>query len=324
MKVIKALSRITTSLMSRLPARVSRQQVETTRLVMTLLVRDEIDIVRQNIEFHLRHGVDFIIATDNGSVDGTRDVLLAYQDKGVLRLIDEPAKTHEQALWVNRMGELAAKEYQADLIFHCDADEFWNPEDGNIKTSFLKAKPADVLRVKALNVVLEDRNGDEEFPKDAIYSIVRPTRRNAVAQVSDNRYLRRSHRKVIYHLRNGYLPVSAGNHRIAHPPVGLRQCKSSRITIYHYPCRGKAHFYRKVANGGSALAAGAKATEGTGVHWRKWYTALQSGELEKEYQSMVLKPDAAQQLIKMRVVRRGNRLADDVSPNQIRRTVDVS
>jgi hypothetical protein len=42
------------------------------RLVMTLLVRDEIDIIRQNIEFHLRHGVDFVIGTDNGSTDEAR------------------------------------------------------------------------------------------------------------------------------------------------------------------------------------------------------------------------------------------------------------
>jgi hypothetical protein len=33
---------------------------------MTLLIRDEEDIIDKNISFHLKHGVDFIIATDNG------------------------------------------------------------------------------------------------------------------------------------------------------------------------------------------------------------------------------------------------------------------
>ena len=37
------------------------------RLVMTLLVRDEEDIVRANVDFHLARGVDFVIATDNRS-----------------------------------------------------------------------------------------------------------------------------------------------------------------------------------------------------------------------------------------------------------------
>ena len=30
------------------------------RLIMTLLARDEAAIIRQNIEFHLAHGVDFV------------------------------------------------------------------------------------------------------------------------------------------------------------------------------------------------------------------------------------------------------------------------
>ena len=48
------------------------------RLVTTILVRDEIDIIRQHIEFHLRRGVDFVIATDNGSRDGTWEVLAEF------------------------------------------------------------------------------------------------------------------------------------------------------------------------------------------------------------------------------------------------------
>ncbi|HJM57083.1 MAG TPA: hypothetical protein QF446_07130 [Planctomycetota bacterium] len=39
------------------------------RLVMTLLVRNEEDILATNIEYHLARGVDFIIATDNLSDD---------------------------------------------------------------------------------------------------------------------------------------------------------------------------------------------------------------------------------------------------------------
>ena len=35
------------------------------KIVMTLLVRDEQDIIRENIEFHLSQGIDYFIATDN-------------------------------------------------------------------------------------------------------------------------------------------------------------------------------------------------------------------------------------------------------------------
>lgn len=64
------------------------------KLVMTLLVRNEEDIVRYNIDFHLSKGVDFIIATDNGSTDSTRDILKEYEKRGVLHLIDENTHNH--------------------------------------------------------------------------------------------------------------------------------------------------------------------------------------------------------------------------------------
>ena len=87
-----------------------------TKLIMTLLVRDEEDIIEKNIRFHLNHGVDFIIATDNGSVDGTRDILKKYESKGVLHLIDEEIQDFSQAEWVNRMGKLAYEKYHADTL----------------------------------------------------------------------------------------------------------------------------------------------------------------------------------------------------------------
>ena len=44
-------------------------------LVMTLLARDEIDIVESWLAFHLNAGADLVIATDNRSEDGTTEVL---------------------------------------------------------------------------------------------------------------------------------------------------------------------------------------------------------------------------------------------------------
>ena len=59
------------------------------KLVMTLLVRDEQDIVRENLDFHLAQGVDQVIVTDNGSEDAKAEILREYESRGVVRLLFE-------------------------------------------------------------------------------------------------------------------------------------------------------------------------------------------------------------------------------------------
>ena len=52
------------------------------KLVMTLLVRDEADIVDAQIAFHLDAGIDYVVATDNRSQDGTTEILERYEQEG--------------------------------------------------------------------------------------------------------------------------------------------------------------------------------------------------------------------------------------------------
>ena len=79
------------------------------------------------LEFHLNAGVDFVIATDNLSQDGTTEILESYERAGQLHLIREDGEYLRQADWITRMGRLAATDFGADWVIHSDADEFWWP-----------------------------------------------------------------------------------------------------------------------------------------------------------------------------------------------------
>ena len=99
---------------------------------MTLLVRDEADIVDEQIGFHLDQGVDFVVATDHRSVDGTTELLRRYEGEGLLHLIREEGEGIHQSEWVTRMARLAASDFGADWVINADADEFWWPREGSL------------------------------------------------------------------------------------------------------------------------------------------------------------------------------------------------
>ena len=78
------------------------------RLVMTLLCRNECDIIAEQITFHLAMGVDFVLATDNCSSDRTPEILEDFQKIGKLRLMRAPR--YEQAkLMTGRGGDRARR-----------------------------------------------------------------------------------------------------------------------------------------------------------------------------------------------------------------------
>ena len=103
------------------------------KLAMTLIVRNEADIIEDNLRYHRAQGVDFFIVLDNGSDDGTVEILESYEREGILKLVRLPGTM----LTIQRKGNTQiariAHEIGADWVLHNDADEFWWPVGGNIK-----------------------------------------------------------------------------------------------------------------------------------------------------------------------------------------------
>ena len=264
---------------------------------MTLLVRDEVDIVQCNIEFHLRMGVDFIIATDNGSRDGTREILEKYREKGVLHLIDEGRHDMSQAEWVNRMGSIACEQYGADVIFHCDADELWLPKSGNLKHEILK-RSENILSVHVKQVLLIDKNGEERFPEDSRFVVTKPIDIMDDFQ-SNNFLLYRALPKVIFKSDKIKFEVSMGNHSVTNALPENSVGVSQDIVIYHFLLRNKQQFFRKVVNAGSALERNPQLDQRISFHVRHWYDQYKKGLLEGEYHKMLVSYCDVQYLLRL-------------------------
>lgn len=79
-------------------------------LIMTLVVKNEEDILEKNIRFHKAMGVDGFIVTTHNSNDKTNEILEKLQKEGlVFEIIYKNTQAHQHHIWVNDMVLLAKK-----------------------------------------------------------------------------------------------------------------------------------------------------------------------------------------------------------------------
>ena len=255
------------------------------KLVMTLLVRDEEDIVADNLDFHLAQGVDEVIVTDNGSVDGTLEILRAYEARGLVRIIVEPTDDYSQGRWVTRMARMAATEHKADWVINNDADEFWWPREGTLRTLF-EGLGGDV------GAVVGHRTNFVPRPEDDRPYWERMTLRereslNPVGKPLPPKLAHRAHPEIV---------VVQGNHRIKGPDVGSA-VDNGAIEILHFPMRSYAQFENKIVKGGRAYARNKELPEKTGRTWRRLYETWEQGGLPAHYEASVVAEAARQDLL---------------------------
>ncbi len=129
---------------------------------MVLVVRDDADVVDAQIAFHLNAGVDFVIATDHSSTDGTADILESYARDGVVRRLSEQGDARDND-WRASMARLAVSEHGADWVIDSDADEFWMPRAESIKDILVAIPPRYGIVQSLVRVFLPRPDDGESF-----------------------------------------------------------------------------------------------------------------------------------------------------------------
>jgi Glycosyl transferase family 2 len=222
------------------------------KLVQTLVVRDEVDIVDAQISYHLGAGVDFVLATDHDSRDGTAEVLRSYEQQGVLRLFREQGEMRESD-WRTRMARLAVTEHGADWVINTDADEFWMPRRGSLKET-LEAVPEQLGVVWAITRHFLPRPQDVGFFADRMI-----VRLSTTAPLNDPTSPYRPHAKAA-HRGDPEIVVLFGSHDVVTKLTPLYGWYPA--DVLHFPFRTREQYERKGvrrAHGDKALGQYVKA-----------------------------------------------------------------
>jgi hypothetical protein len=252
------------------------------KLVMTLLVRDEADILRANLEFHLAQGVDFFIASDNLSVDGTADILEDYRRLGVMHVLRQTTDTYDQGRWVTEMARMAATDFGADWVINNDADEFWMPRAGTLKQTLSAIPPGiDALQVERFN--FPPRPGQEGiFFADAMTLREKKSQNLLGMPLPDK----------VCHRGFGDVVVAQGNHDAQRAGATLSRAIGA-IDILHFPLRTFPQFANKISKGGAAYARNQTLPRSVGNTWRHCHQLLLEGKLEVLWNEILLTDEKA-------------------------------
>jgi len=294
---------------------------ENYRLVMTILCKDEADIIEANVRVHAALGVDAFVVMDNGSTDGTREKLTALEKEFELHVIDREG-VYDQSAWMTELAHYARDHMGADWVISNDADEFWLPQSDRSLKQIL-ARSGSTLTCHRYNMLMDESalNDDYRF-YDCGLRVENPIfyHNEQLSKENVSIVLSKIGPKVIVN-PYGLIKIKGGNHRAKHvafnsivdymkPYDKLR--KVDEIKVYHFSMRGWKHFEGNILNRKRLLEEHENVRMGN--HYRRWVTLYNEGKLKEEFENFIFKAPEIEVLNKYGVVR-----YDDYPVQMIRR-----
>ncbi|HVT45797.1 MAG TPA: glycosyltransferase [Thermoanaerobaculia bacterium] len=250
------------------------------RVFGIMMVRNEADILRINLLHHRAIGIDRFLILDNGSTDGTPDILRDLEE--YVAWSSDPGAYRQSELTTELARE--AVRQGADWIIPIDADEFWYAPAGNLR-SVLENSGAGAIRVQVQNFI-QHRDQLRSSPE----ALLGMTRRSIVPIGPLERVRPLVEARRFAYVEMMYQPkwisrafpsieIAMGNHHVSGIEGPLED--SDDVVCLHAVLRSKEALEAKVEQGARVAALGLDPSQGW--HVQRWRRLAAQGELDREW-----------------------------------------
>ena len=122
-----------------------------TRITIVMGVKDEVELLQYNIEYHLKLGINKFYLIDNQSSDGSTEVLKQYENHPQCEVFFSSYDGNTNNM--QRLRLLAFVDPETDYLFHLDPDEFLVIQEGYSLDRLMKDNPSDCYYIKRYNTI---------------------------------------------------------------------------------------------------------------------------------------------------------------------------
>lgn len=264
-------------------------------IALITMVKDEEDIIFENLVWHFCVGFRKFVIVDNNSSDQTKILIEKFakltKDKAVVFIIDDPVFPYIQNRIMTGAYHFASSIWpEIEWVFPVDADEFWYTEKD--LTQILKNVPEESTAISVLRSEHYADAGFYNFSPDEPFYVRIPYRVNKLSE----KYF-----KVAIRAGNSSIKISMGNHKISYKdksrfarllnnsdtlaqkfglPAKIRYASGNMLGLHmtEYHVRSVEHTHRKLYNGMRAVKEGQQKKmvhQESGPLWRSYAQDLE-------------------------------------------------
>lgn len=233
-------------------------------------IKNESDIIESFIRYH-ENIVDGMVVIDNGSTDGTRQILEKLKDEGlpIFLLYDNEAE-HVQNQKMTELLNYTVEKFNPDIIVPLDADEFLISTDIGINPRDImeQLNENSVHYIKWKTYIPKELN-DEKIFLPSRYKYTRQEQVETFYKVIFSKKLVNKHQ----------LSIMMGNHDVKanNEYQELSRLVANRLKIAHFPLRSINQFFSKTIIGWLNDLSRYDRKFGDSFHWGRMYSKIKSG-----------------------------------------------